>query len=290
MDVVLRRVKFRWLFLIPCIVLFAGCSSISSAAKPTVTVLSTVTLTLPTSTPTPSPTQFPGATPEYKPFQALLKKVVAIGPVYVTGDSSVPDTALQAAGTILAIMLQHRPDIGVVLREYGTFTAVSSRSERVCDLPYFAQYDTTLCNSYGEGGAGGTPDQPITACDEKNLLAEPDDPYDRYDQRQGSYSQNICVHELAHTIMNVGLSQADRDRIHARFLTAQQEGLWKGDYAMTNDMEFWAVMSQFYFWAGPENTYSAYHHISNGPDALKRYDPATFALLDSIYKGSANLR
>lgn len=290
MDMILRTVKFRWLFLILCLVLLAGCTSSSSAAKPTVTVLSTVTVTLPTSPPTPRPAQFPGDTPQYKPFQALLKKVVARGPVYVTGDSSAPDTALQAAGTILATMLQHRPDIGEVLREHGTFTAVSSRSERICDLPYFAQYSAALCNLYGEGGAGGTLDQPVTACDEKNLLAEPDDPYDRYDRSQGSYSQNICVHELAHTIMNVGLSQAERDRIHSRFLAAQQEGLWTGDYAMTNDMEFWAVMSQFYFWAGPESTYSAFHHFANGPDALKRYDPATFALLDSIYKGSANLR
>lgn len=290
MDVLLRSVKFRWLYLILSLVLLAGCSSSSSAAKPTVTVLSTVIITLPTSTPTPRSTQFPGATPQYKPFQALLKKVVAIGPVYVTGDSSVPDAALQAAGTILATMLQHRPDIGDVLREHGTFTVVGSGSERICDLPYFARYSTTLCNSYGEGGAGGTLDRPITACAEKNLLAEAGDPYDRYDQRQGSFSQNICVHELAHTIMNIGLSQEDRERIHLRFLAAQQEGLWTGDYAMTNDMEFWAVMSQFYFWAGPESIYSAYHHIANGSDALKRYDPATFALLDSIYQGSANLR
>ena len=59
---------------------------------------------------------------------------------------------------------------------------------------------------------------------------------------------------------------------------------------MTNDLEFWAVMSQFYFWAGPESTYSAFLHVANGPEALKSYDPATFALLDSIYKGSANLQ
>lgn len=219
-----------------------------------------------------------------------MKKVVAVGPVYVTGDASVPDSALKAAGLILATMLQHRPDIGVTLRTFGAFTAVSSRSERICDLPYFSQYSASLCSQYGEGGAGGTLDNPVTACDEKNLLAEPDDPYQRYDHSQGSFSQNICVHELAHTIMDVGLSQADRDRIQARFLAAQQEGLWKGDYAMTDDLEFWAVTSQFYFWAGPESTYSAFHHIPNGPEALKRYDPATFALLDSIYHGSANLR
>jgi hypothetical protein len=30
-------------------------------------------------------------------------------------------------------------------------------------------------------------------------------------------------------------------------------------------MEFWAVMSQFHFWAGASATYTAFHHIANGP-------------------------
>jgi Mlc titration factor MtfA (ptsG expression regulator) len=90
--------------------------------------------------------------------------------------------------------------------------------------------------------------------------------------------------------MNIGLSPEERNRIEKRFLTVRQTGLWTDDYAMTNAMEFWAVMSQFYFWAAPEHSYSAFHHIPNGPDTLRRYDPQTFALLDSIYRGSANLR
>jgi hypothetical protein len=97
------------------------------------------------------------------------------------------------------------------------------------------------------------------------------------------------VHELARTIMNNGLTADDLARIDQRFTDVQQQGLWSGDYAATNSMEFWAVMSQFYFWAGPSATYSAFHHIANGPQALKAYDPQTFALLDSIYRGSANL-
>lgn len=236
-----------------------------------------------TITPTPSNTQ------GYQPFQPLLAKVVTNGPVDVTGDQSVPDAALSAANKILQAMLQHRPDIVTTLRNEGTFTVVASRNEHICDLPYFSQYGSSLCQQYGEGGAGGTLDHPITACDEKNLLAEPDDLYQR---GRGVFSQNICVHELAHTIMNVGLSQTDRDRIISRYQVAKQEGLWAaGDYAMTNEFEFWAVMSQFYFWAGPNSTYSpTFTHVANGPDALKQYDPATFALIDSIYRGSTNLQ
>jgi hypothetical protein len=273
---IILKIKYRWILLFLCIALFTGCSA-SPVVIGNPTPVYTIAL---------SAGSLPGVTPTYKPVTSLLAKYVAVGPVYVTGDSTVPDAALKEAGTILAIMLQHRPDIGIILRANGAFTVVSSRSQRICDLPYFTQYNASLCGSYGEGGAGGVPGHPITACDEKNLLKEPDDPYQR---GSTAYSQNICVHELAHTIMNVGLSQTDRDRIEARYLAAQQEGLWKGDYAMTNDLEFWAVMSQFYFSAGPEATYSAFNHIANGPASLKKYDPVTFALLDSIYQGSANL-
>lgn len=225
----------------------------------------------------------------YQPFQPLLAKVVKGGPVYVTGDNSVSTAALNEANNILKVMLQHRPDIVDALIKQGTFTVVSSRSEHICDLPYFKQYDSSLCQKYGEGGAGGTSDHPITACDEKNLLAEPDDPYLR---GNGPSSQNICVHELAHTIMDVGLSQTDRDRIYQRYLAAKQEGRWgAGDYSMSNELEFWAVMSQFYFSAGPSQPYSPpFTRVANGAEALDNYDPATYTLLNSIYKGSANLQ
>lgn len=282
-----RTLPSRSILLLLCVLLLAGCAPFTLKAQPFVTASPGHKGTI-----IPGASQAPGSTPKYTPFAPLLAQVVAVGPVYVTGDRSVPPEALRDAGTILEIMLQHRPDIGAVLRQNGVFTVVAARSQRICDLPYFAQYknDTSLCNALGEGGAGGTTTNPVTACDEQNLLGEASDPYDRYDRSPGSYSQNICVHELAHTIMNIGLSQEDRSRIEARFEAVQQTGLWAGDYAMTNDMEFWAVMSQFYFWAGPERTYSAFNHVANGPAALKQYDPETFALLDSIYQGSANLR
>jgi hypothetical protein len=257
---------------------------------------------VPSPTATASATPFPSSTPiqitipssddstpAYVPFQPLLAKIAGVGPVYVTADRTVPDAALIDAGKTLSVMLRHRPDIAVQLRVYGAFTVVASRNETICDLSYFSQYrgQPGLCTQFGEGGAGGVMGNPITACDERNLLEEPDDPYSRGTALVG---QNICVHELAHTIMNVGLTVSDVSRIDEQYRAAKASGLWTGDYAMTNAMEFWAVMSQFYFHAGPSASYSAFHHIANGPTALKRYDPATFALLDSIYQGSTDLQ
>lgn len=246
---------------------------------------------LPTQVPTPTLTpvaKYSNSTPSYQPYTFLLAKIVSVGPVYVTGDKTVPNAALIAAGDYLNVMLQHRPDLAAILRDKGTFTAVSSRTETLCDLPYFTSSDVSNCSKYGYGGAaGGVLSHPITACNERNLLKESDDMYGR---GSSVISQNICVHELAHTIMNVGLSENDLRKINARFGAALQEGLWSGDYAMTNSGEFWAVMSQFYFSAGPNITYPpTFNHSANSPDALKYYDIQTFILLDSIYQGSANL-
>jgi hypothetical protein len=239
-------------------------------------------------TPTTPPLPTATSTPAYQPFKPLLTKWVAVGPVYVTGDQDVPDAALKFAGTLLNAMLLHRPDIGERLRMRGAFTVVASHDQTICDLPYFSQESRSACSLFGRGGAGGTLLRPITACDERNLLEEPDDPYERGTRPVG---QNMCVHELAHTIMNVGLTKKDLNRIHERYLAVLQEGRWKGDFALTNDQEFWTIMSQFYFWAGPSEPYAPpVNHVANGPKALKKYDPATFALLDSIYQGSVVLQ
>jgi hypothetical protein len=205
------------------------------------------------------------STPNYQPFEPLLAKWVAVGPVYVTGDQDVPDAALKLAGVLLDAMLRHRPDIGTRLRMHGAFTVVVAHNQNLCDLPYFSYYTTSQCSTLGERGAGGTLALPITACTERNLLAEPGDPYER---GRSPLSQNGCVHELAHAIMNIGLTQADRNRIHMRYLEALHEDRWTGDYALTNDQEFWAVMSQFYFWAGPTMPYAP--HSTTLPMARRR--------------------
>jgi hypothetical protein len=218
----------------------------------------------------------------------LLAKVVTTGPIYVTGDTTVPDAALNAAGAILAAMLAHRPDLVEALRRERAFIAVAPRDKKICSLPYFSDESQPTCDRFGYGGAGATLGNPVTACGERNLLKEPDDPYLR---GRGPYSQNICLHELAHMVMNVALAYEVQKQIYDRYTAAHAEKRWEGDYADTDFKEFWAVMSQFYFWAGPSAPYSgAFVHVANGPQALRKYDPQTFALIDSIYQGSADLR
>jgi hypothetical protein len=282
--------RYHWQRLVALpflsLLLLGGCAPFGVAPSASPATSKPAATATPTPTFTPPPTATP-ATVSYPPFAPLLTQVSAAGPVYVTADAGVPRAALDAAGAMLAAMVRHRPDVVATLQAHGTLTAVVSRTEMTCDLPYFAAFrGSSVCATY-VAGAGGTPALPVTACSERNLLQEPDDPYGRGTQ---PYSENICVHELAHTIMDVGLSAAERDQIQARYTAAQRAGLWRGDYAMTNAQEFFAVLTQCYFWAAPAVATAVHPYAVNGPDALQRYDPASFALLDSIYHGPSDLR
>jgi len=223
--------------------------------------------------------------PAYRPYRELMALVSCTGPLYVSGSSAVPLNALRDAGSMLEAMLLHRPDVGSALKTGGAVTGVFARTETVCDVVYFSAYQGTDLCARGAGGLGGTAALPATACSEKNVLKQADDPY----QRGTPGGENICVHELSHTVMNVGLSASDRVQIQQRYDAARTEGLWTGDYAMENAEEFFAEMSQTYFCANPE-TPNALHHGINCADELRNYDFKTFQLIDGIYRGSSDLR
>jgi len=74
------------------------------------------------------------------------------------------------------------------------------------------------------------------------------------------------------------LTDAERLAIQGRFEEAVVEGLWEGDYAMTNADEFFAEMSQTYFCANPEVPTFLHTHGTNCAGELQVYDPVTFSL------------
>ena len=222
----------------------------------------------------------------YRTYMPLMERTSTLGPLCVTGSARVPERALDEAARMLEVMLSDRGDVRAELRRVGALTAVFARSEGVCDLPYFADLaGTESCNA--EGGLGGVPGRPATACSEKNLLKQPDDPFGRGTRSDG---ENVCVHELAHTIMNVGLSSRDRERIRSRFAAADTKELWRGDFALENADEFFAEMSQAYFCANPEIPSFLHTHGINCADELQDYDPTTHDLIHDIFRGAADLR
>lgn len=223
-------------------------------------------------------------TPPYSTYRELMHQVLQRGPVYVTAGSPVMPTALNEAAYLLSTMLRHRPDVGSELRRRGTLTAVFARNETSCDLPYFA--DLAGTSSCTQGGLGGVPNRSATACAERNLLQLPEDPF-----RRGRLDgENVCVHELAHTIMNIGLSDHERQRIRARYASASAAGIWAGDFAMVNADEFFAEMTQAYFCANPQVPTSNHMRGINCASALREYDRETFELLEDLFRGAADLR
>lgn len=219
----------------------------------------------------------------YISFFPFLSKVALIGPCYVTANSGVSDAALLEAGHTLGKMLSHRPDVVENLRAHGTITAVFGKDESVYDLEYFSDLRD---KPQALGGLGGTVVRPVTGVSERNLLKSPDDPYGR---GSSLYGANVSVHELAHTIMNVGLPQSEIAKIRFRHREAISGGLWKNDWASTNFMEFFAELSQIYFYAQCTRKNDLHLGI-NGPDALKGYDPESFRLIQSVYRGSTDLK
>jgi hypothetical protein len=114
-------------------------------------------------------------------------------------------------------------------------------------------------------------------CPESNLLHMPGDGY-------GIHSE-VCVHEFAHNIMGAGLDSGMRSQITKTYQTSMKKGLWKGAYAATNEHEWWAEISVWYF-GGQGGVRKMTPPVPEpGREALKAYDPEAFALADRLYSG-----
>ena len=129
-----------------------------------------------------------------------MDKVEAgIGPLCVTGSEQVPQRALEEAGRLLDVMLTQRGDVSAELRSVGALTAVFGRNEGVCDLPYFSApladcFSAPLADCSAQGGLGGVPGNPVTACSERNVLSQPDDPFRRgRPDGENELSAKTCV-------------------------------------------------------------------------------------------------
>ena len=75
-----------------------------------------------------------------------------------------------------------------------------------------------------------------------------------------------------------------RRRIREQYHRSLEKGLWSGAYAATNESEFFAELTMWYFgtrgdlhMTGPKP--------ADGPEGLKQYDPDAYALLDALYSG-----
>lgn len=80
---------------------------------------------------------------------------------------------------------------------------------------------------------------PVCSVGEENLVMQRDRHYP---------DENILVHEFGHSVMNLGLTKAQRKKIVQQFATAKMCAVYKpGCYMMKNAQEYWAEGVQAYF-------------------------------------------
>lgn len=207
----------------------------------------------------------------------FYRKYVDAGGIPVLGSSKVSDPAMLEAGYLAVAMLQNAPDIAERIARNKGRIAVMAWNEFTQDIPEHSKLDVA---AFGKcRGVGGTLHIPVSSCGEEDLLDFDTEPY---------WSENIFIHEFAHTIHLCGLDAHFNRELEALYKDAMAAGLWddaKGDdgkkkpaYAAQDHHEYWAEGVQSYFGCNTAKP-DPQHNGVNGRDELEAYDPGLFRLV-----------
>ena len=205
----------------------------------------------------------------------FYQKYVDVGGLPVAGSTNVSDFALREAAWIVGRMLEKRPDILCAMATNMTRLAVMAYTEYTTDIPEHSGLQSRVFWDRRARGLGATRSAPAVSCGEENLLCQPGDPYS---------TENICVHEFAHAIHEMGMSKIDPTfdrRLRESHHSATNAGLWKGTYAYTNPHEYWAEGVQDWFDNNREND-SLHNHVNTRAE-LKEYDKGLAALCLEVF-------
>ena len=196
--------------------------------------------------------------------------------IAIKAHADVVDDALLQAHSRLSMMLQNLPIVRENLRDAGAELHIIGRNQQTSDLPEWQHmkgkpFDGRLTIDQRTRGMGGR----LTSCGEENLLKLERDRY---------RGRDICVHEFAHNIYNRGIPPAVRQKFRDRHKAALEEGLWVGSYAGSNDNEFFAETTMWYFGTHGDMRMKG-NKPANGREGLLAYDPKTLEMLDQLYSG-----
>ena len=212
------------------------------------------------------------------PEQDFFTKELSFKGIPIKAPQVVEDQALYAAYDRLSMMLTNLPMVVSNLVAAGAELHIIGRDQVTTDLPEWrkdkgkklAEYNG-LTRDQRTRGMGGL----MTSCGEENLLKLEKDHY---------FGRDICVHEFAHNIRNVGIPREVRAKLNEQYHRSLDKGLWQKSYAGSNPDEFFSELTMWYF-----GTHGDLHMTGpkpeNGPEGLKKYDPEAYALLDDFYNG-----
>ena len=205
----------------------------------------------------------------------FYQKFIDLEGLPVVGSTNVSDYAMREAVWIVRQMLTNRADILHAMASNHIRLAVMAWNEFTTDVPEHSDLESKVYWDRRARGLGATPRRPAVSCAEENLLNYPGDPYS---------TENICIHEFSHAIHEMGMSRIDPSfdkRLRAAFRAAKGAGLWKGTYAATDPMEYWAEGAQSWFDDNREND-SLHNHVNTRAE-LKEYDPALAKLCAEVF-------
>lgn len=218
----------------------------------------------------------PGITHIDPPESGFYARQLDYRGIPIKAHESVADEALFVARDRLDAMLRHLDAAVANLRLAGIELHIIGKDQVTSDLPEHRHmkgkpFDGKLTVDERTRGLGGQ----LVSCGEENLLGLHGDRY---------AGRDICLHEFAHALFTYGLSDDVRRRVADQRRRSLEKGRWKGAYAGTNDDEFFAELAMWYFGThGDLGMEGAKPGI--GREALRRYDPEAFTLLDDLYAG-----
>lgn len=209
------------------------------------------------------------------------KKYVDVNGIPLCSSWRCPDSALVAGyQTLYAMTSMLSPEVMDALRRHGTRVTMMARYEGTTDVPEHAYLanDTSLNWDVRARGLEGTMEIPVTSCAEENVLAYQIDKY---------HAEDILIHEFAHSIHLIGISQVEpdiNDRLQALLDNAIEKGLWTNTYRTTDIIEYFAEGVQDWFNVNAEMDHpDGKHNYVNTREELKERDPGLYELISKYF-------
>ena len=206
---------------------------------------------------------------------SFYEKYIDAWGVPIVSSAKVSDFALLEARHLIKQMMGGRHDILAAMGKNGVRYTIMGVNEFTTDVPEHSDLTPARYWDRRARGLGATFSRPSVSCGEENLLCLNGDPY---------ATENILIHEFAHAVHEMGLVSTDPsfdDRLKKVYWSALEEGLWKGTYAASNRMEYWAEMVQSWFDTNRQND-GQHNHINTRAE-LKEYDPRVAALCEEVF-------
>ena len=219
--------------------------------------------------------------PDSLKLNAFYKKYVDVNGIPLISSWRVPDSCFVAAHRTLYAMTSMLPkEVLAAMVKTKTRVAIMARYEGTTDIPehaYLAK-DTALNWDLRARGLGGDMESPLTTCAEENILAYQIDKY---------HAEDILVHEFAHSIHLIGITQVDptfNDRLQQLYENAHSKSLLKDTYRDTDKEEYFAEGVQDWFNVNAEMAEAdGKHNWCNTREDLLDFDPDLYQLLKQYF-------